>query len=337
MDEITTVNTSFSLQLPTLQLVIDQTSLGEFKLCPRRYYYRIVCGWVSRKPSFHLDFGIWMHEAREVYEHSKAFGADHEQALRNTIRHLMTATWNKEAGRAWNSGNKDKNRYTLLRTAVWYLDSYGKHDQAQTILLRNGKPAVELTFKFTPVDFRSEREFKSITGEPILFSGHMDRIVELAGSLFINDLKTTSRSLNDLYWAQFDPDNQVSFYTYAGQWALQNTESTVWGHEVETREISGVIIDAAQVKEEYSKFERRIVPRTAAQIVEWLDDAKDWIELMGIYAEMNKWPMNDKSCHTGFYGCPYQAVCARTPPARQNWLEADYSKAVWDPNVARGE
>lgn len=327
---VTGGNTSFSLQLPTLQLVIDQTSLGEFKLCPRRYYYRVVLGWTPRRPSFHLEFGLHMHSGRENYEKAKAAGADHELALAAAVKLAAKATWNSETGRAWDSGNRDKSRYTLIRTLIWYLDNC-RNDPAQTVLLRNGKPAVELSFKFTPIDFYSERELTAITGEPIFFSGHLDRKVELGGNYYINDLKTTGRSLNELYWAQFNPDNQVSFYTYAGQFGLTELVSE------DNKEISGVIIDGAQVKEDYSKFQRQIIPRTTPQIVEWLEDAKHWINLMGLYAEQNRWPMNDRSCHTGFYGCPYQAVCGRTPSARQNWLEADYIKSVWDPNVARSE
>lgn len=321
------VNTSFSLQLPTLQLVVDQTSLGEFKLCPRRYYYRVVMGYVPRRPSHHLQFGLWMHEGREVYEQTKAAGADHEDALRHAIRHTMTVTWNKETGRAWDSGSREKNRLTLLQTLVWYLDSFGRDDPAKTIILKNGKPAIEMSFKFVPKDFYTGEEFTSaITGEPIHFSGHLDRVIELGGAYYIGDLKTTgATSLGDSYFSQFNPDNQVSFYTYAGKWVLQDE-----------REIAGVIIDAAQIRVNFTRFERQIIPRTNPQIVEWLEDTKHWLHLMGVYAERNRWPMNDKSCHY-YGGCPYRPVCSRTPGARQNWLEADYVKSQWDPAVARSE
>lgn len=322
-------NLSFSTQLNTLQLVIDQTSLGEFKLCPRRYYYRIVCGWVPRTPSYHLEFGTWTHQGREVYEHSKSAGFDHEKALRNTLRYIQEATFNKDTGRAWDSGNRDKNRYTLLQTLTWYLDSFGRDDTAKTIQLNNGKPAIELSFKFVPRHSFDGREFESpITGETIWFAGHIDRLAELNGDAYVCDLKTTGRRLNDTYWAQFNPDNQVSFYTYAGKFGVEIPDK---------REISGVIIDAAKVSEFGTQFERRVIPRTPQQIAEWLVDVKHWINLMGIYAEMDRWPMNDKACHTGFYGCPYQAVCSRTPPARQTWLENDYTRSVWDPSQSRSE
>ena len=64
-------NSSFSTRLPGFQLAIDSTSLGEFKLCPRRYYYSILRGLGPRGGSVHLTFGIWMHTAREKYEVAK--------------------------------------------------------------------------------------------------------------------------------------------------------------------------------------------------------------------------------------------------------------------------
>ena len=323
-------NLSFSAQLPSLQLVIDSTSLSEFKLCPRRYYYRVVEGWVPKAPSYHLRFGLHMHRGREDYEYLRSQGADHEEAVRTVIRNAMIDTWDKEIGRPWDSGDhrRKKTRYTLLRTLVWYLDSFGKDDPARTLILRNGKPAVELTFKFIPRDYYTEQEFTAVTGEPIYFAGHLDRLAEVQGSTYICDLKTTgSSSLGESFFSQFNPDNQVSFYTYAGKWGL---------HDTERQEVSGVIIDAAQLKVNSVFFERQIIPRTNPQIVEWLEDTKHWVNLMGIYAEAGRWPMNDKSCHY-YGGCPYRAVCGRTPGARSAWLEADYIKDPWDPARARSE
>jgi hypothetical protein len=327
------INHSFSMQLPQLQTIIDQTSLGEFKLCPRRYYYRIVEGWVPRQPSVHLQFGLLLHQGRETYERVRSQGADHQTALRETVRDILSCTWDKRTGKAWHSGHSEKNRFTLIQTLVWYLDAYGANDPAKTVMLRNGKPAIELTFKFVPRDFYTGDEFIAITGEPIYFAGHLDRLAILQGSTFICDLKTTGSSyLGDKFFSQFNPDNQVSFYTYAGKWSL--TEPEALDETSNTPEIAGLIIDAAQIRVNFTRFERQIIPRTTPQIVEWLTDTKHWLQLMGIYAERNYWPMNDKSCSM-YGGCPYRPVCSRTPGARQNWLEADYVRSTWDPSQAR--
>lgn len=312
-------NGSFSTQLPTLQLVIDQTSLGLFKECPRKYYYRMIEGWTTRTSNVHLSFGTWFHQACEVYEHTRAFGGDHQEALRAAVKFALEATWDAKLQKPWNSDHRDKNRYTLVRTIVWYLDS-AQTNNSTTVILANGLPAVELTFRYQPTDPITGDELTAITGEPVEFAGHLDSIINLQGAKFISDRKTTSRRLGPDYFSAYTPDNQFSMYTHAGKFAFAEN-------------VAGVMCDAVQVLQSVSRFERQIIYRTPDQMLEWYADTKYYISLMGQMAEHNRWPMNDKAC----FLCPYRPVCARTPAARANWLATDYIREHWDPSVARGE
>lgn len=314
------INTSFSLELPALQLVIDQTSLGLFKECPRKYYYRMVEGWTTRGTSVHLQFGDWFHKACETYERVKSEGADHQQALRAAVRGALAATWDKALGKPWNSEHKDKNRYTLIRSIIWYLDTYALHNPARVLMFPSGRPAVELTFKYTPHDPETGEEVIALTGEPIMFSGHLDAIILMGDTPFIADHKTTSRRLGPEYFSAYTPDNQFSMYAYAGKWAFNI-------------DVGGVICDAIKVTQKSTEFERQVIYRTDGQLREWFADTKYYIQLMGRMAERNRWPQNDKAC----FLCQYRPVCARDPGARQKWLETDYVKEIWDPAVRRGE
>ena len=74
-------NGAFSRVLPGFQTCIDSTSLGEFKICPYRYFLSIICGYEPVFQSVHLTFGLLMHEARERYYTARASGSDHEDAL----------------------------------------------------------------------------------------------------------------------------------------------------------------------------------------------------------------------------------------------------------------
>ena len=122
---MTPKNTSFSLSIPNLQFAWDSTSLGTLKECPRKYYYSIVLGKQPRNISVHLTFGLLMHGGVERYHHGKARGEPHNDALDSALIWVLAETWNKELSRPWASGDSYKNRYTLLRTLVWYLDKYG--------------------------------------------------------------------------------------------------------------------------------------------------------------------------------------------------------------------
>lgn len=308
------LNTSFSTYLP-MQLTIDSTSLGEFKTCPRKYYYRIVEGWVPRHTSVHLQFGLWLHQGREVYERDKSRGADHEEAIRTALKFVLDATWDRELDRPWWSDHKTKNRLTLVRTLVWYLDQYGKDDVLETVQLASGKPAVELSFKMAS-------PYRTVTSdEEINFCGHLDRLAKFNGETYVCDIKTTSSTLGTSYFQQYSPDNQFSLYTLAGR-VVFNTP------------VAGVIVDACQIAVGFSRFERQPIHRTEPQISEWLSETGLWFKVMEQCAVENHWPMNDRACHH-YGGCPYRPVCSRPPSARQKWLETDYVKSIWDPSITR--
>lgn len=312
----TATNSSFSKFVPGLQLAVDSTSLGEFKVCPRKYLYSIVLGYEPKQTSVHLTFGLLMHGSVERYHHARASGQGHEPALLTTVAWLLAETWDKGLKRGWVSGDSYKNRLTLLRTLVWYLDQY-QDDTLETVLLGNGKPAVELSFSFDS-GLRSR-----LTGEPILFCGHLDRVALLNGVAYIPDVKTTKSELSPYFWAQFNPNNQFGMYMLAGQVAFGQP-------------VRGMIVDGVQVLVGSSRFARHIVQFDEARTLEWHRDAGTFVRGMEDCAEQGYWPMNDKSC--GQYGgCPFQSVCARSPVARQTWLDAEFKPRVWDPLQRRGD
>lgn len=310
-------NSSFSRLLPGLQLAIDSTSLGEFKTCPRRYQFSIIEGWQPREQSVHLSFGIWLHSGRERYERLRFQGQTHDDALDSTLDWLLRATWNKDLGRPWASDHKTKHRPGLIRTLVWYLDEYGADDPLQTIRRADGQPAVELSFRF------DSGLVTSSTGEPLVFCGHLDRLAELNGEPYISDLKTTGHTLDAHFFKQFSPDNQMSMYDLAGRVAFHVP-------------VRGLIIDAAQILTDSTRFQRGLVPRTPDQADEWLAETGRWLRRMEQSALDGVWEANDKAC--GLYGgCQFRDICSRPPRQRETWLEAGFTRRVWDPLVARGD
>lgn len=321
------INSSFSQQLPTLQLAIDSTSLGEFKTCPRKYYYRLRLGYVNREQSVHLTFGLLIHGSRERYDHAKATGTSHQQALSDALRWALTQTWNRKLGRPWISDHKLKNRQTLLRTIVWYLDQFGDNDPIKTVILANGKPAVELSFRFD-TGYKSQS-----TGEPFVLCGHFDRLGELHDKIYLLDVKTTGYTISPSWFASFSPDNQFSTYTLAGKVAFSVP-------------VSGLIVDGIQIAVGFSRCERALVPRDDALVEEWYAGLGIWLGHLEEYALVETvlpaetkelaWPMNDKACHL-YGGCQYRPICTRTPRARPTALAADFKQEQWDPLQRRGD
>lgn len=309
---------SFSKLIPTLQLAWDSTSLGLFKECPRKYQLSIVEGWAPRHESIHLKFGQVYHSALEAYDKAKCAGMDHDAAQREAVHVALVETWDKELGRPWTSDDPNKNRFTLVRSVVWYLEQF-KNDPVKTIILEhNGKPypAVELSF-------RMEIGVSHVTEEELWLCGHIDRLGELEGHAYVLDRKTTKYTLGQDYFDKYSPDNQFSLYQLAGR--------TVLG-----KPITGLIVDAVQLAVTFSRFERGIVPRSNAQLDEWFKDAMYYIKTAEDMAAANYWPMNDKSCGN-YGGCPFRQICAKDPATREQWLKGKYVRRSWDPLKSRGD
>jgi hypothetical protein len=315
------VNSSFSRVLPRLQLAWDSTSIGALKTCPEFYHLSIVEGYQPRLQSPHLTFGILVHQAKETYDRQRASGADHDAAVLAVVQHLMCATWDRERKRPWASGDENKNRYTLLRTVVWYFEEY-KDDPIRTVQFANGKPAVELSFSF-------ESGITANTGEPYLLCGHIDRVGALNDKLYGCDVKTSKYELNARWVAQFSPHNQFTLYAFALRVFYQLP-------------VQGFIVDGAQVLVTLSRFGREFIPRAESQLEEWFRGFAVLVRQAEGYARDGFWPLNETSCDKfmtadGRGGCPFRTVCARPPEARAAWLKSDFVRRVWDPLQVRGD
>lgn len=315
-----------------IQYAWDSTSLGLLKTCPRLYQYTMIDGWGSRDESIHLRFGIEYHSALQDYAVARAAGTAHEDAIRETVRLLHSRVYNWTPDRNTRAG-KYKNRETIIGLVIDYLDHF-VDDPADTFILADGRPAVELSFRFAlnwgpqaarPLDYGDDPEITKL-GQPYLLSGHLDRVVNFADALYVMDRKTSLSTLSGYYFNQWSPNNQMTLYTLAGKIMLNSP-------------IKGVIIDAAQVMlREPNNFQRGFTYRTDDQLDEWVHDLKYWLQSAETYATMEYWPQNDTSCDK-FGGCKFREVCSKSPSVREQYLRATFDKLApeerWNPLRAR--
>lgn len=296
-----------------IQYAWDSTSLGYIKTCPRLYQYIMIDGWARKDESIHLRFGIEYHQALQDYDLSRAAGIPHDDAVHDVTRALLTRTFGWEVDEDTKAG-KYKNRRSLLRMVIDYLDKFSD-DPAKTYILQDGRPAVELSFRFE-LDW-SPRSSNS----PYVLSGHLDRVVNFADALYVMDRKTTTTTPGDYYFNQFEPNNQMSLYTLASQVVLGSP-------------IKGVIIDAAQILIDSSRFVRGFTYRTADQLEEWTLDLQYHLSIAESYAEQGYWPMNDTACDK-FGGCMFRKICSKSPQVREAFLKSDFVKLEpedrWNP------
>lgn len=293
----------------------DSTTITAFKTCPRLYYLLYVCGWRAKAESVHLRFGSEYHLSLEQYDALRNDGVDHEAAIRIVIRDLLLRTDDYNPSPDTKAG-KYKSRSNLVGLVVDYLDHFGPDDPARTVILDSGKPATELTFKFE-LDYGPINGF----GRPYLLCGHLDRVVEFNGATMVMDRKTTTTTLSDYYFNQYEPNNQMSLYTVAGKVVIGSP-------------VKGVIIDAAQIMITGNRFVRGFTYRTPDQVDEWLVDLRITLQTAEAYAAANYFPMNDTACGN-YGGCVFREICSKSPQVREKFLQTDFvqlpEEERWNP------
>lgn len=329
---LTVGSTSSFLPGTNIQYAYDSTSLGLLKTCPRLYQYTMIDGYVSKGESIHLRFGIEYHQTLQDYDIARATGISHEDAVHDAISDLVRRTHDWSVDETAKPG-KYKNRSTVVSLVLDYLDHY-VDDPAETYIKSDGKPAVELSFRFE-LDWGPEsnnnQHGSSIDGEgagghPYLLAGHLDRVVTFNDQLFVMDHKTTVTTPSQYYFDQYEPHNQMTLYTLAGQMVLGAP-------------IKGVIVRAAQILlEKENRFVSGFTFRTADQLDEWLADLKIHLANAERYAIDNYWPMNDTACDK-FGGCKFRGVCSKSPSVREIYLKSDFEQldleSRWNPLRSR--
>jgi hypothetical protein len=298
-----------------IQYAWDATSIELAQTCMRKYYYAMVLGITPLNTSVHLVFGGLYATALEHFYKYRALGDSLDEALNKVVHEALIASWDAEKGHAIPFDHAAKTRPNLIRTIVWYVEQFGveSDDGLVTYHLADGKPAVELSFTIEASD-------------DLLLCGHLDRVVSMGDKLFAMDQKTSGGTVGTYFFDQFSPSNQMSLYSFAGK-SILNTP------------LSGVIIDAAQIAVNFTRFERGITTRSKEQLAEWFNSAWYTIEqarAITAHADYTeaKFPMNLASCGN-YGGCPFRLLCSRSPATRPNYIQSYFKPHVWDPLKAR--
>lgn len=304
-----------------VQFGFDQTSIKLAEECLKKYQYVMLDGWRARGHNVHLFFGGIYASALEHFHKYRAEGIDFDEALINIVREALQATWiypepeikghapTPGTGEPWVSDHNTKTRENLIRTIVWYFEHF-RDDPCQTVILSNGVPAVEHSFQLA-VD------------NGIIFSGHLDRLVNYSDSIYIQDQKTTATTITPRYFANYQPDTQITgMYPFAGRAVFKLP-------------VKGVMIDAAQIAVGFSCFERGFIFTDDLSLDEWYDDTMELITRTQQATRDNHFPRNRSSC-SKYAGCQFRNVCSKSPAVREQFLKADFEKGErWDPLEAR--
>ena len=294
-----------------LQKFWDSVSLTSFQKCPRYYYWSVMKGYrLSPMPST-LSFGIHFHTCLEVWHKLLASGMSKDQALIHCTKLAGLL------GEDIISNRTERTKETLVRAVVWYLDQF-KNDNAVTTTRPDGTPAVEYSFTIPIMKINNIQMF---------LSGHIDRIVEFMGEIFVCDYKTTKSALNEQFFGNFKPSTQISNYLLAAK-IMAGTISAI------PRQPKGLIIDGIQLGVNFNRFNRSVIPFSTLEINRHIEDLEGWLKLAALCAEAEHWPGNPASC-SNYGGCVFKSICSETPAKWERMLESNFVRSTWDPRQAR--
>jgi len=174
--------------------------------------------------------------------------------------------------------------------------------------LPGGKRGIEFSFA-EPTDVQHPE-----SGDPIIYAGRMDAIMEMDRMILGEDDKTASQ-LGTSWPRQWDLRSQFTGYTWG---ALQS------GIKLDGFLVRGVSI----LKTRYDTMEA-ITYRPTWQIDRWYAQLCRDIETMKRAWEEGYFDYNlDHAC-TEYGGCPFRDVCLMKDP--QPLLEQRYERRRWDP------
>lgn len=286
----------------------DATRLRSLLLCDRRFWleHQQQLRPAGRERSIDLDFGTAWHETARAYDSARVAG-DNQPLLPAMKRALeLSADWAPE----WVTSAK--NRDTLLRAIVWYDAQFGADNPLLPMVLRDGRPALELGFNFPLFDGRDR---------PTL-CGNLDGVVQFGGETWILERKTTGSALSGFYWSGYDPNIQVDVYCLAAHclWPEWN--------------VQGVMIEAMQTGVGFTRFERKQFRRSRGRLAETLAVIQDVVSKFD--AATSEIRPNPAACNVGA-GCPFRAYCQSDPSMRQWVLQTQFAprKDPWNPLAAR--
>jgi len=161
--------------------VLDSSMLSSFTNCPQLFFRAHIEHWKLQGESIHLHAGSAYAKGLEAARRSYMSGDLPSIAEGKGLGELIHAYGDFEAGQ------EAKSLPRMCGALEFYFSQYPLQTDIAKIATVGGVPAVEWSFAI-PLPIKHPE-----TGNPLLFCGRTDALVQLAGGLYALDDKTTSQ------------------------------------------------------------------------------------------------------------------------------------------------
>jgi len=281
--------------------------MSHFRACPRSALLESFEHWKPKTHSVHLHAGAAYARGLEVTRLAYyAEGLSETDAIAKGLGALMEAYGDFEC-----PADSAKSIHRMCGAFEFHFSNYPlAHDSAKPATLPGGRLGVEFSFA-EPIDLTHPE-----TGDPLLYCGRFDMIVDYAGAQMGFDDKTSSQ-LGPSWSKQWDLRSQFTAYT--------------WGARQAGITLDGFLVRGVSILKTKYDTQQAITYRPAWQVDRWYEQMLRDVQRMIQCWESGYWDYNlDESCNA-YGGCSFRKICLSEPERAINWLQQDFERRSWDP------
>jgi hypothetical protein len=289
---------------PPFPSVIDSTMIASWRACKRAHNLAYMEHWKPKYLSVHLHAGAAFARGLEVGR--KAFfdeGRPEADAIALGMGALLEAYGDFPCPE-----DSPKSADRMAAAYEYAMHEYPMTGDPMKPLLLGGKHAIEFSF-VEPLEYAHPE-----SGEPILYSGRFDQIVNYAGQSFGFDDKTAS-SLGASWSKQWDLRSQFTAYC----WGLRQAKINV----------DGFIVRGVAILKTKFDTQQAITYRPQWMIDQWYESVIEDLEDMVSAWDRGYWAPNFSESCNAYGGCEFRKPCLSEEPAP--WLESSFERRRWDP------
>lgn len=302
--------------------VIDATIRSEWKRCPQSFFRRHVQGLTRgrEETSIHLHFGGCFASALEAARLEYCDSSDTSDSLHAACEQFIHK-WGDFEPQPRTRSEEAKTLAAGLHALQRYFAEWPLDDTDFSIHTHQSKPCVEFSFAL-PIPGALHPD----TGEPLLYCGRFDSILDYGNAVWGEDDKTTYGDPNTDQWRN--------------QWKLRGQfTGYTWGAREYGLPLKGFIIRGIGIQKTDIKLGWTLTPRPDWLVETWLKQLQD--DVIGMTSAYNAFKLEhlilpehhafgynfDHSC-SDFGGCQFLDLCTSEHPER--WLD-EYHVSRWNP------
>lgn len=284
--------------------LIDASLLAAFKSCPELCRKSYIEHWKSKGPSVHLHAGgAFAHGVERTRTAYYVEGKDAETAVAEGVGALLAFYGDFQC-----PVDSAKSAERMAGAFEFYWSNYPLDDKNDPVILTGGKRAIEISFA-EPLPIMHPE-----TGNPLIYCGRLDAILNYAGGRYITDEKTTTQ-LGASWSRQWDLRSQFTGYA--------------WGARQIGIKVDGVLVRGVSILKTKYDTQQALSYRPNWVIDRWYAEMLRWMEMLkGCYTS-GVWQHNFDHACAEYGGCQFREACStedETP-----WLETYFERRAWNP------